>query len=298
MTNIGEKLAMNGERNSETGTESQGMNQAYRDGYVLDGWYTENGIRWTEGMGTDPEYCDRKEDGTADLKEADGGYYSYYTITLTARWQLRPAEVSYELNGGSGDVRPESATVEAGGTVKVTQDIPKAPEGKVFVGWQDAQGNLWSAGESFAYGDLNAVTEIGDGAYAPDGSDGKKNKIVLSAVYADKEENAGLLLFDSMGGSAVEAVNVPIEAGKESAKAYIELSTDGKSFLVKAEEGTELAERTVPKREGYLFKGWSLEKNGSETDSVSFTRNADDTVDPVTVYRSALTRQAESRWKR
>ena len=38
VTNSGEKLAMNGERNSETGTESQGMNQAYRDGYVLDGW--------------------------------------------------------------------------------------------------------------------------------------------------------------------------------------------------------------------------------------------------------------------
>ena len=134
-----------------------------------------------------------------------------------------------------------------------------------------------------AYGDLNAVTEIGDGAYGTSG--GKNNRIVLSAVYADKEENAGLLLFDSMGGSAVEAVTVPIEAGKETATAILEIPEGGQTFFVKTEEGTELAERAVPEREGYLFKGWSLEKNGSEAaESVSFTRNADDTVDPVTIY--------------
>ena len=51
MTSMNEQIAMDGTRNNVPEGEdpaSTGMLAAYRDGYILDGWYTQDNTKWNQ----------------------------------------------------------------------------------------------------------------------------------------------------------------------------------------------------------------------------------------------------------
>ena len=240
-TNPGEKLRMD-----------EGMNATTRPGYVLDGWYTKGGVRWTADMGTDPEYCDKDEAGNPLLAEHPDRPYSYYTITLTARWAIRWADVVYDVAGGSGTVTGDTPVIPYGRVV-VTDQTPEAPKGYGFIGWKDKAGHLYKAGQSFGYYNLNNVTALGTG----DGN----NTITLTAQYAEIPQ--GSLLFDTQGGTMVDPIHKDAAPGSGSYQI--------------AE--TEAADRTTT-REGYTFTGWYTDPacKTAVTWPVTITGNTDTTV--------------------
>ncbi|MBQ8306202.1 MAG: InlB B-repeat-containing protein, partial [Blautia sp.] len=222
-TNPGEKLRMDG-----------GMNSAARAGYVLDGWYTSGGVQWTADMGTDPEYCDKNEDGEVLLTKHPDRPYSYYTITLTAAWALRWADIVYDTAEGNGDVTGDTPVIPYGRVI-VTDQTPVPPKGYGFIGWADKTGHLYKAGQNFAYHNLSRVTALGTGD--------DNNTITLTAQYAEIPQ--GSLFFDTQGGTQVEPIHKEAAPGSGS-------------YPVTEEEAVD----RVTTREGYTFAGWVTAPGG------------------------------------
>ena len=271
MVNSGETIKMNGEANS---AQSDGMNQAYRTGYGLTGWYTKSGVKWAEGMSADPVYCD----STTATKET-GKNYSYYTMTLTAHWALRWAEVTYNLNGGT---KPEgedygSAMIQPNGQVKIEVADPTPPDNtKVFIGWKDATGGIYLKGNKFTYKNLNHVSTAGTGKYLFDNGSNPPtgyihNSITFTAEYMERPESKGWLVFATESSNAViRPVEVVIPSGSSETKVYI--VTSGDKFYVKkqTEDGELIYEDAIPERNGYTFKEWVVneEENGNTIGTV------------------------------
>ena len=137
-TDIGEKVAMNGELNVG---EQSGMNQATREGYELFGWTSANGTVWDPEWGTGLAYVD---DNTLTHGQAS---YASYIMTLTAKWSPKGDTKAYEENTGS-----ESYTItfdtNGGGTIAPISGsgnepvkLPANPtkEGFSFFGWSTGQ---------------------------------------------------------------------------------------------------------------------------------------------------------------
>ena len=219
-TDSGERIRMDG-----------GMNQATRDGYTLDGWFTQNGQEWAPEMGTDPEYCDKDEQGNPILRKTENGEYSYYTITLKANWDLRDAIVSYSLTDGeltgTGTV-PAEQTVSAFAQVEIIDEEPTAPDGYAFVGWEDQAGNIHQKDSSFQYMDLSCVTTVGSHT-----DPSEPNRILLTAKYESLNPREAIR-FDTQGGSRIESV-------------YSARNTISQATIEK--QGT-------PVRTGYTFQYW------------------------------------------
>lgn len=126
------------------------MNQAKRDGYELEGWYTQDGTKWTDGTQLDPKLCAKDANGNPILNEPAAGYSSaYYTITLTARWHAAAqAPVVYKGDGTSGISDNDIYTLN--GDVKVSPSLPSSGN-KTFIGWRDLNGNMHQPGDTFTF---------------------------------------------------------------------------------------------------------------------------------------------------
>ena len=172
--NIDEKIRM------------EGLEGTTRTGYVLDGWYTQNGVKWNGGWGVTPEYCDKNADGSPIVQVNDARKFKYYTVTLAARWTPTDSGQGGSGQGGSGqDAKKYTITFDsAGGTpvASISQasgtpvTAPKAPvkDHYTFEGWHPALPNTMPA-----------------------------SNLSLTASWKPIEYT---ITFDSAGGTSVEAV--------------------------------------------------------------------------------------------
>lgn len=244
------------------------MNAATREGYTLDGWYTQNGVKWNADYGVTPEYCDKNDDGTPIIKTEADRKYKYYTVTLTSKWTPIKVSVSYELNGGSGDI---ADTGKYGlGDIITIKSAPTAPEGKSFIGWSDKNGTSHSANEFFAFDDWS-VTE--------------NNIITLTAVYKEIPQNS--IKFDTDGGTAVEPVtdHVGTEVGltgKITAKT-------GHTFDGWYYNGVKVTTIDIGDTQKTVTAHWNINKY-----IITFETNGADAVAPITQnYGTAVTKPAD-----
>ncbi|MBQ6420199.1 MAG: InlB B-repeat-containing protein [Clostridia bacterium] len=201
------------------------MNAATRTGFTLDGWYTANGMKWEPTYLIAREYGDKDANGNLKLSY-DAPYRNYtYTLTLTARWKLNDAAVSYDVGAGSGSIA-DSAAYAVGSNITVTNEQPTPPAdtdaGRYeFKGWQDKNGAMYQPGETIAYTDESLI-----------GTFGETNEITLTAVY--QFIPTASLNFDSQGGSLIDHIEQDV--------------------------GTAVSLETVnaqqPARVGYTFAGW------------------------------------------
>ena len=201
------------------------MNAATRTGYTLEGWYNGSGMKWDPAYLIAREYGDKDANGNLKLTY-DAPYRNYtYVLTLTARWKLNDAKVSFDLGAGSGAVA-DDGVYAVGGNITIPDALPTPPAetetGRYeFKGWQDKNGGLHQPGETIAYSDDSLVTTYGE-----------TNGIEFTAVY--QFIPTGSLTFDSQGGSIIESIEQDV--------------------------GTEVSLETVnskqPARTGYTFGGW------------------------------------------
>ena len=199
------------------------MNAATRVGYELDGWYTQDGVKWNPEWGLDPEYCTKDANGNYDKYENETRRYSVYAVILTARWKPIEIGVVYDTNGGTGTIT-DSASYKLGDTLPIA-DAPTPPGGKTFVGWKDKNDVLHSPGESLHFTDWSIVGSV-SGADA----------IPLTADYIDTPKNdtsKHVITFDTDGGTAI---------------APLVLDT-----------GATVTPPKDPTKTGYKFAGWSPE---------------------------------------
>ena len=249
------------------GDTMNAMMGATRAGYRLNGWYIQNGTKWTINQTAEEALFD-KADGENVREHVKEGEHEYdaYVITLKPRWTLLNANVTYKLANGSwpdGSTTDRSRTgIREGETITVTGDVPARP-GYTFLHWKDENDGTHAPGTSFVYENLTCATP----ATTSDGS----NTIVFTAVYEEKEAAEGTLTFDAQGGSAVEAVNVPIAKGVESAAVTV---TSGDEKTTVTIGGTP-SEFDNPTRAGHDFTGWSATAGGNPgAQALTFTRES------------------------
>ena len=207
------------------------MNAATRVGYELDGWYTQDGVKWNAEWGLDPEYCTKEADGSYSKYENETRRYSVYAVILTARWKPVEVGVAYDTNGGSGTVT-DGASYKLGDTLAIAA-APTPPDGKTFVGWKDNNNVLHSPGENLLFTDWSLVGNV-SGADA----------ILLTADYIDTPKNDAskhVITFDTDGGTAVAPLVLDVGAAVNPPQA--------------------------PTKTGHTFAGWSPELPGTMPDA-------------------------------
>lgn len=245
------------------------MKDAYRTGYGLAGWYTQGGVKWAEGMKADPEYCD----STTATKE-EGKNYSYYTMTLTAHWALRWANVVYDLDGGkigdeTGPITVNEAVIPNGRVEITLSDLTppqKNGQEQYFVGWQDIKGGLYQYGDSFSYRNTDFVTTSGENSYSfPNGNTPPtegNNIIKLKAIYELVPEGKGWIVF-STGEKATSIMPAPVTIPEGSNEANFKIVYSGDYFNFQRGENDpyELSSSIQkPVKPGFTFDGWTVKQ--------------------------------------
>lgn len=184
IVNMNEKLRM------------EAMNAAVRDGYELDGWYTQGGVKWDPSYGVSSEYCDRDEEGKPILLTNQERRFNYYTVTLTARWQPRSVRVAYTVSGHGQGTAPADGSVLTEQTLTLPGSVD-AEGGWRFAGWQDRLGTMHAPGETLGYAEWAGLKEA-------DTEGGSSSLLRFTAVF--EELPAYAVIFDTDGGSHVETV--------------------------------------------------------------------------------------------
>ena len=300
MTDIGEKIQMNGEANTTGEKQNEGMNQANRDGYILSAWYTKNGVRWSASKVSDVQYADSD---TLKTYDQDGEYYQYYTMTLLARWtSLRSAKLIFQAGEGSWEKNADApamevgyrlfATIPEGNTIE--GNVLNRPDGKKLVGWKAENGTIYKPGSNFVFRSLNQVDVIGSGT--DENGNLIPNTIYLTAVYITEAASQSIV-FDTQGGSLVtqvtgEGENVTLspvegtsvefpEGSTDSEKTVtIEYADDNKSFTMSIDN----KKFNSPEKEGYQFDGWKSSEKPEKTFSVTVHRSQTGEQKIITLY--------------
>ncbi len=203
--NINEKLRM------------EAMEQSTRDGYVLKGWYTNDGVKWEASMELTPTYCDKAADGTSIKIPHPEKNYNSLVVTLKAEWT--PAEISVQYDPGAYGAAFVSEQKAALGRVITLAEAPVPDKRHRFVGWEDSKGTLHSAKEDFTFNDWTMTTTV----------NGQK-LLAFTAKYEEIPLEDHSVIFDSAGGSPIASVV--------------------------AKEGAIIQKPADPVRTGYAFDGW------------------------------------------
>jgi len=151
--------------NCATAPDSTMMN---KDGFIFGGWMDENGVRFS--------FDTRITNDT----------------TVKAIWNSDKSKVisiSYDLNGGSGDVADGRSYYD--GSYAVIAGQPTAPEGRYFKGWKIGTSDLVIAGGSFRVNLADA--ESGRKAIAG-------GILTLSAQYEDLPTHLTSVVYNANGG--------------------------------------------------------------------------------------------------
>ena len=205
MVNINEKLRM------------EAMNRASRDGYVLKGWYTNDGVKWEDTMGVTPTYCDKATDGTPIKIPHPELNYNSYVVTLKADWT--PMEISVQYDPGAYGAAFVSEKKAALGRMITLADAPVSDKHHRFIGWEDSKGTLHSAKEDFTLNDWTLTTTVNDGKI-----------LAFTAKYEEIPLEDHSVIFDSTGGSPIASIV--------------------------AKEGAVIQKPADPVRTGFEFDGW------------------------------------------
>ncbi|MBR2547296.1 MAG: InlB B-repeat-containing protein [Eubacterium sp.] len=143
-----------------------------KDGYELAGWYTKDGLLWngpdwktlgyhdvdfdtvpeeTVGWGVTPTYCDKDSSGKPIIQTNNARKFDYYTVTLTAKWNLIPEDIDVEYLYEGGTEASASVKVKMGDPLTLPP-APNSPDPtKRFAGWKDSNNGLHSAKETLDY---------------------------------------------------------------------------------------------------------------------------------------------------
>ena len=162
----------------------EAMNEAQRPGYELLGWFTSGGVQWDGAWGVTPEYCDKDESGDPVRGEKPEKNYSYYIVTLTARWAPMPIPVYFDTE--------EDGAVSLGEILKLRSAPTK--DGYIFDGWKDKNDGMHAAGEAFAFEDWSLAED---------------DKLTFTSVWEEKKTEADstyTISFDTDGGSYIAAI--------------------------------------------------------------------------------------------
>ncbi|MBR3234611.1 MAG: InlB B-repeat-containing protein, partial [Atopobiaceae bacterium] len=175
--NVNEKLRM------------EAMNAATRDGYELDGWYTQGHVKWDASWGMTPEYMDKDENGNTIMHVAEGKNYTYGIVTITAGWTPKVIDALFHKgNYGKADVTSVKTSL---GSTLTLPSAPEVTDGEYyFTGWRDSKGTLHGAGEELLFEDWSLTTD---------------EVLEFTAQYAKRTHH--LVIFDSAGGSSVPTVD-------------------------------------------------------------------------------------------
>ena len=166
-------------------------------------------------------------------------------ITLYAVWTINSYTVSYDANGGSGDIPAASTSYNYGTTATVlgnTATTPLTKTGCTFAGWNTAangSGTSYSDGSTFILGNSNVT------------------------LYAAWTPNSYTVSYDANG----ESGDIPADTATYN---Y------GTTVTVLGNTGTTPLEKT-----GYTFAGWNTASDGSGTsyvDGATFTIPASNTT--------------------
>ena len=252
----------------------EGMNAVTRPGYRLEGWYTGDGVRWTADRRTAPEFCDKDDEGNPILTTGSKPY-SYYMMTLTAKWT--PVAVTVNYGGTAPDDK-----VMLGGTVTLPSSV-NVTSGQRLAAWKDRKGGCHAPGQIFAFTDFSltqndmllftpeyetvptygVVFDTDGGSYVP-------TQTVEEGSYVDRPETptkAGFSFEDWVyADDPEETVVFPITGIKKtyyvkavwSRRAYtIWFDPNGgsriKPLMVMYQDPVEAEE---PTRGNYTFAGW------------------------------------------
>lgn len=230
----------------------EAMNAATREGYVLDGWYTANGVRWNENWGMSPEYCDKNSDGVLIKTFNKDRRFYYYTMTLKARWKSgdTPAVINYALGAHSSGKAPASVTVKYGDQLTLPE-ATAAENGYRFAAWRGrTEAEMFGAGETLKSDTWEKLVTDG--------------KAVFTATY-EKTPAMGVI-FDTDGGSYVPTVSV------KSASEKVYAPDD-------------------PTKTGYNFVKWVyVDANGTEGTEVKFPITVDGLVTVKAQWTKKTTR--------
>ena len=248
------------------------MNAATRVGYTLEGWYTQDGVKWNAEWGLDPEYCTKDANGEYDKYKNDTRRYSVYAVILTARWKPIEIGVVYDTNGGSGTVT-DGASYKLGDTLTIA-DAPTPPDGKTFVGWKDNNSVLHTPGENLLFTDWSIVGSV-SGADA----------ILLTADYIDTPKNDAskhVITFDTDGGTAIAPI--VLDTG-----AVVNPPQDPTKTGYKFDKWSPELPETMPDADLTVKALWNAEQY-----TITFVTHSAAEIDPITeAYGATVTAPAD-----
>ncbi len=139
-----------------------------KTGYTFMGWATTR---------------ERADHGTVDyVNESTFTMNSINGVTLYAVWQARQYQVTFNANGGSGTMEPQTITYDSASALKANA-FTRA--GYTFTGWNTAED-----GSGMSYPDVCSYTMINEGI----------------TLYAQWTANTYSVKFDSNGGNSGEAM--------------------------------------------------------------------------------------------
>ncbi len=238
----------------------EALEGVWRKGYLLDGWTTKGGARWSAGSRVDAAAFDKNGDGspkTGKTVSDDGDEYSYNIVTLTANWKPRDARVVYDLGDGvwpDGQAQ-QDFTIAANATKAITSVAPVGRAGGwalEFMGWKDAKGREYPAGGSLTYGGVSDIADEDIGMDAPANGQYEPNVIRLTAQLRKKPRAETKLKFVTNTDENWADYPVVVEEGEETAAVSIAETVTG--FKISG-GGSEVTHDALS-REGHVFGGW------------------------------------------
>ena len=191
---------------------------------------------------TGKNYVDGK---VATIEKLENGYRvqflgnnpTFQTLQLTC--EKKNYSLKYDPAQGAGEITDSHKYNVDNPLAVVTGKLPKAPEGKFFIGWKmdgDSSGKVYYAGDviDFVNGGFEKLI------------DDKDLSLTLTAQYADNFGDG-------------EAISTPVNVYKEvigSTGSDTEYQLDEEvSFSVKSYEGREVIYLDMPEFGGYTFNG-------------------------------------------
>ncbi len=176
-----------------------------KKGYTFQGWY--------DSLSGGTIYYNSS--GAAQVK-----FYKKLDITLYARWKANTYTVSFDVNGGTGNV-PDSVTATFGVKMPVINNNIPTRDKHMFLGWYDNED--YANGKTY-YSDLNESAANMD----------VDKPLTLYAGWSKLEQSEYIVTFNSNGG------------------------TGGQVSSIKVKKNADMPNinTTAPTKVGYVFSGW------------------------------------------
>ncbi|MEG0255323.1 InlB B-repeat-containing protein [Vagococcus sp.] len=214
-------------------------------------------------------------------------------MTLTAEWEIKKYSVTYSMNGGTGTIT--TATVNHGSTHKVSSVVP-AKTGYTFKGWQSSSDSrLYTSGNDITIKQDTTLTAIWiinqyTVTYGVSGGNGSVSPVTVN--YGSKYQVSSIVptregynfkgwqssvdnKIYSAGDSIEVTSDVLLLAVWELKQYTVNYNLNGGTGQFNAATVSHGTLHTIsielPKRTGYIFKGWKSSLGGNANIGGKFT---------------------------